>query len=117
MDFEIIDFHTHPFLEEKENMCFYPGTVSESADFLADMERAGISRFAGTVLDKSDKGIDGIIASNRRAYELYEKWGDKYIPGIHIHPDFLDESEREIKIARERGVRLIGLVKHSTCKS
>lgn len=108
MNFEIIDFHTHPFLEEKENMCFYPGTVSESVDFLFDMERAGISRFAGTVLDKSDKGIDGIIASNRRACELYGLWGEKYIPGIHIHPDYLDESEREIAIARERGVRLIG---------
>ena len=108
MSFEIIDFHTHPFAEPCENMCFYPGTVESLADMCADMERAGISRFAGTVLDKSDKGISGIISSNRRALELWEKLPEKYIPGFHIHPDFLDESEKEIKLARERGVRLIG---------
>ena len=108
MSLEIIDFHTHPFLKNTENMCFYQGTVTESDDFIADMERAGISRFAGTVLDKSDKSINGIVASNRLALELYEKWGDKYIPGIHIHPDHIEASEKEIAIARERGVRLIG---------
>ena len=108
MAFEIIDFHTHPFLEQGENMCFYSGTVESISDMCADMERAGISRFAGTVLNKDDTGISGIISSNQRALELWDTLGEKYIPGFHIHPDFLDESEREIKLARERGVRLIG---------
>lgn len=108
MSLEIIDFHTHPFLKNAENMCFYPGTVWGNDDFISDMERAGISRFAGTVLDKSDKSIDGIVASNRCAFELYKTWGDKYIPGIHIHPEYIEESEKEIAIAREHGVRLIG---------
>lgn len=108
MSIEIIDFHTHPFLGEEENMCFYPGSVDRLEDMRSDMKRAGISRFAGTVLDKSDKGIKGMIASNRRSLEIRDSVGDEYIPGFHIHPDYIDESEKEIAIAREHGVRLIG---------
>lgn len=108
MALEIIDFHTHPFNCETGNFCFYSGSVKSEEDFISDLEQSGISRFAGSVIDKVKKDFSGVIEGNRAALEIFERYGEKYIPGIHIHPDFLDESEREIESSYSKGVRLIG---------
>ena len=108
MNYEIIDFHTHPFITPTENFCFYPGSVETECDFLSDLRAAGISRFAGSIIDKKCKDIKGIIRANRLAMNLGEQYGGRYIPGIHIHPDYVAESIDTIKTAKERDVRLIG---------
>ncbi len=108
MSFEIIDFHTHPFNKKTGNFCFYEGSVNSEEDFLSDLCKSGISRFCGSVIDKEQRDFSGVLEGNRAALELSEKYGEKYIPGIHIHPDFVDESEREIAKAYDKGVRLIG---------
>ena len=108
MNYDIIDFHTHPFTITSENFCFFPGSVTTDRDFLSDLASAGISRFAGSIIDKQNKDFAAIVRANRRAVELKGRYGDKYIPGIHVHPDYVSESENEINVAWELGVRLIG---------
>ena len=108
MAFEIIDFHTHPFNKKSGNFCFYEGSVNSEEDFIFDLEKSGISRFCGSVIDKEKRDFSGVLEGNRIALELSKKYGKKYIPGIHIHPDFVDESEKEIEAAYSEGVRLIG---------
>jgi len=108
MAFEIIDFHTHPFNKKSGNFCFYEGSVNSEEEFIFDLEKSGISRFCGSVIDKEKRDFSGVLEGNRIALELSKKYGKKYIPGIHIHPDFVDESEKEIEAAYSEGVRLIG---------
>lgn len=40
---KIIDFHVHPFVEEKENVCFYKQSLSfENDQFVKDLKKSGI---------------------------------------------------------------------------
>ncbi len=111
MSFEIIDFHTHPFLDSDCYFCIYKESVEADVNtFLSDMEAAGISRFCGSVIRKrrEGEGFELLKKLNRDAIKLREIYGEKYIAGIHVHPDFVDESVAEIKFAADNGVRLIG---------
>ncbi|MCL2518285.1 MAG: amidohydrolase [Oscillospiraceae bacterium] len=98
----IIDFHTHPFISEDENLCFYDANV----DFLSDIERAGIDKFCGSVIKYlNPESFDEVHELNAHAFELKKLYGDKYIPGIHIHPKFVRESCEELSNTR---TKLIG---------
>jgi len=48
--FEIIDFHIHPFMTNKNNTCFYEKTVETLEEISKDLLRAGISRACGSVI-------------------------------------------------------------------
>ncbi len=104
--FEIIDFHTHPFLSDEENLCSYKSALK--CDIVKDMMEEGVSHFCGSVLTGQGNDFERIKKANTLAYEMKEKWGDIYIPGIHINPNFVEESIKEIEIARKKGVKLIG---------
>lgn len=107
--YEIIDFHTHPYSTTEENICIYKNDIpSDTDDFAADLTRAGIDRFAGSVIYRSDDRLCAVRQANKAAYSLAEKWSGRYIPGIQIDPDLAEESVKEIKTARDRGVKLIG---------
>ncbi len=107
--YEIIDFHTHPYSTTDENICIYKNDIpSDTDDFAADLTRAGIDRFAGSVIYRSDDRLCAMRQANKAAYSLAEKWCGRYIPGIQIDPDFPEESIAQIREARMRGVRLIG---------
>lgn len=111
MNFEIIDFHTHPFLEKECYFCIYKESVDADVNtFLSDMKEAGISRFCGSVIRKrrEGEGFEVLQKLNRDALKLREVYGEKYIPGIHVHPDFVEDSAKEIEYAAKNGVRLIG---------
>jgi len=111
--FEIIDFHTHPFLNADSNICSHkessemtPGSTK------ALFEALGVSMIAGSVIGKRDRTEpmtwDYIRKVNDEALRLSEEYRGFYIPGFHVHPDFPDESCREIEEMHSRGVRLIG---------
>jgi len=102
MDY-VIDFHTHPFIEEENNFCIY----DKNTDFIADMDNAGISQFCGSVITRK-ADFESIKKCNRDAIELKKLYKERYIPGIHVHPLHIEESEKEIKLAHENGVKLIG---------
>ncbi len=114
MKFEIIDFHTHPFIDAKNNICNHKEIIEMSADKTLEMcKELGFSKICGSVVelgaaDKYEKIIDKIIACNDIALELSDYYKGFYIPGFHIHPDFVEESLNEIKRMDEKGVKLVG---------
>ena len=102
---EIIDFHTHPFLDETDSICIYKATTKTIPDNLFYL---GITSFCGSVITYKDSGIGNTRISNDVALALREKYGNKYVPGFMVHPNFPEESIAELKRAEENGVRLIG---------
>lgn len=110
MDFEIIDFHMHPFLEDADNLCHHKDVLQLSVETTpSEMHAAGISRFCGSVIKLGkETTFDLIKACNRDALKLRECYNGAYIPGFQVHPHFIEESIAEIDFAHENGVRLIG---------
>lgn len=113
MSFEIIDFHTHPFKENKHNICNYPGTSSMSAQNTFEvMQGLGVSTICGSVVEISNTDYpniwEKIKANNNTALELKKIYGDFYVPGFHVHPHYVEESIAEIHRMKENGVYLIG---------
>lgn len=113
MNSMVIDFHTHPYLSGEEFLNFYPECFTPSPEQCrTDLERAGISMICGSVILKKpycrEEGFAPIRQSNERALELKRILGDFYVPGFHVHPDFVEESIAEIEKMHARGVRLIG---------
>jgi predicted TIM-barrel fold metal-dependent hydrolase len=106
-DFEIIDMHVHPFETAKQNISayHYPRTPE---DFDAEMHRAGVNKYAGSVIEVGDPAdFSWIEHLNRTMLRLRDRFPD-YIPGIHVHGDFVEESCRELEIMRSEGVVLVG---------
>lgn len=106
MAFEIIDFHVHPFLQSEENLCIYKDIVE--CDILKDMAQEGVSKFCGSVLTGQGDDFERIKKANALALEMKEKWGEVYIPGIHINPNFVKESIEEANVYFKKGIKLIG---------
>lgn len=97
MTYEIIDCHFHPAVdEETDTGWFYPtGSMQTQIDIL---KRAGISQACGTPIKASTpSSFDEIRLLNDKALALRDEFPDFYIPGIHIHPHFPDESCVEIE--------------------
>lgn len=108
--YKIIDFHTHPFLEEKENICSHKNNVKMDLESTLKLfDSFGVEKFCGSVLNP--KGYHGnwedVQALNDSALKIAKKT-DRYIPGIHVHPKFVKESIAEIEKSYKLGVRLIG---------
>ncbi len=107
---KIIDFHIHPFITKEDYLSFYPEVFdSPCLDMLmGDMDEAGIGCFCGSVVSQKTDDYNKIKADNDKAYKIREILGDRYIPGIHIHPGYISESVAEIERAAALGVGLIG---------
>lgn len=113
MDFEIFDFHTHPFIYEKENICDHIKYCNMSMERTkSELLDLGISHIAGSVVsyyeDKACISPKRMIELNDMALKLRKIYGDFYIPGFHICPMHIEESKKEIKRMHENGVNLIG---------
>lgn len=110
---KIIDFHVHPFLNEAQLTCFYKQSMDFEGDFFKDdIMSAGITRTCGSVirfdgLEKTE-GFDSIRRLNRDALEIKKKWRDFYIPGMHVHPEYVKESCDELEYMSRQGVKLVG---------
>lgn len=110
---KIIDFHVHPFVDDSENMCFYRQSLSFENDlFVKDLKEAGITTVCGSVISNTGttiaEGFEALQILNRHALELREKWGDFYIPGVHVHPAYVRESCEELEFMHGQGVKLVG---------
>ena len=113
MEHKIIDFHTHPYLEETNNLCIYKKNFHLSAaEVLVDLQKAGIGKICGSVINSEsfslDMGWNEIRRLNEEALELKKLYGDFYYPGFHIHPAFVKESLETIEFMHKNGFRLIG---------
>lgn len=122
MDFEILDFHTHPFLYPADNICRYKDYCHmDVSRILPDLRAAGISKFCGSVIRTKEnvaaaQGVkpgdlswwDVIHACNEEMLELRDTLGLAYIPGMMVHPDFVKESLDEMERLHAQGVVLVG---------
>ncbi len=109
MDYEIFDFHTHPFLTNEENICSHIAYCDMGVDQTPGYLRSlGISGIAGSVFGRCNGRWSEIALLNDHALRLRDRYGDFYVPGFHVHPAFVDESCREIERMAAQGVRLIG---------
>ena len=113
MSYPIIDFHTHPFIDPINNICKHKGYCGMSADNTLEIfEKLGVSTICGSVIcahnDRFSSMWEKIRANNDTALALRERYGSFYVPGFHVHPDYIEESIREIRTMREKDVRLIG---------
>lgn len=121
MPYEIIDFHTHPFLRPENNICNHQSFCGiQSGDILGDMRALGISKFCGSVIPRKraeDQNVwDRLKRANDDALALREIFGTVYIPGFHVHPGFVEQSIEEIHRMHEAGVRLIGELVPYSCE-
>ncbi len=113
-DFEIIDFHTHPFLTEESNICSHiPYCKMGVAETLETMDGLHISRFCGSVIrrgctETKEQRLQKILKNNAEALRLQEEYAGRYIAGVHIHPEFVRESCEALEEAAKRGGRLVG---------
>lgn len=106
---EIIDFHIHPFYSTARNVCFYEGVVKDYSDIKTELLRAGITIACGSVIERMEiDDFNKIRALNDEALQLRELYEGFYIPGVHIHPAFVEESIDELKRMSENNVKLVG---------
>lgn len=108
-DFEIIDCHIHPFCTEAENTCFFPGTVN-SANFVSELHRSGITKSCGSVImDMKNPTFSEVKELNRKALNFRDQHLGFFIPGIHVHANYPEESCREIEtLHANENIRWIG---------
>lgn len=113
MNFEIIDFHTHPFASAATNICSYPESDNMTIESTyALFQKLGVSKICGSVISRGLSDFpnywEKIKYHNDLALNLKETYNDFYVPGFHIHPDYIDESISEIQRMHQSGVNLIG---------
>lgn len=111
-EYKIIDFHTHPFLELKDNICLHTEFLSmDKSTILNAMNRLGIEKFCGSVISEisdRDSVWQIIKQNNATALTLRDFYKGRYVPGFHIHPDYERESLEEIEFMHANNVNLIG---------
>lgn len=109
MDYEIIDFHTHPFLTDRENICSHTAFCDMGAEkTVAFLRGLGISKICGSVIDRPCESWADVRRMNDDALRLRDMYDGFYVPGYHVHPGYVDESCREIERMEKEGVKLIG---------
>ena len=104
---KIFDFHLHPGYD------FHADALTPEA-FVEGLKAHGICGCAGSVIRKNDSNRETadyaeiLPRLNREAYKLQKDHPDFYRAGIHIHPDHIQLSCREVEHYAEKGVRLVG---------
>ena len=111
--FEIIDFHTHPFLSVEYSICWHNEYCNFSPNqTLKTLQSLGVKKICGSVLSnevcEKGRGWELVSKWNNHALQVKERYGDFYEMGFHVHPDFVSESLEEIDRMAERGVKLVG---------
>lgn len=113
--YDIIDFHTHPFLNNITNICSHKEHCDMSVESTFNtMKKLGVSKICGSVighdLPVSDKNNEWeqIKYCNNEALKLREIYGDFYVPGFHIHPAYVKESCYEVERMSKLNVNLVG---------
>ena len=72
-----------------------------------DLRSLGVTNIAGSVAWRANS-FDEVRKMNDRALRLRDFYRGFYIPGFHVHADFVSESIAEIKRMHGEGVHLIG---------
>ena len=111
LPYEIIDAHIHPaIMVEKSDISLFNFT-NPPEKLVATLKRAGISKAAGSVVRRFPEPPtwNDIHQLNLAALEMRRQFPDFYIPGIHVHPDFPEESLAELEtMNKQHQVKLLG---------
>ncbi len=110
MDSGYIDFHTHPFLTQDENYCFFKDLFKpDPTEFKDRLMRCNITHICGSVIKRFEpQSFEDVKVLNRHALQLRDEYKGFYTPGFHIHPSFIDESIKEIEFMHKEGLKLVG---------
>lgn len=107
----IFDFHLHPGYNFHNDELGYEITPEI---FVKGLQDAGVTRCAGSYIAKEyfnrpfEMQPSIMREMNEKCYCFYQCYPDLLIPGIHIHPDFLEESAQEVEKYGKLGIKLIG---------
>ena len=114
MNFKIIDFHTHPFLTDSQNICNHKAFIKMTAETTeVKARKLGIEKICGSVVqlptEDEKKNIWQFIKDlNDTALTLRDYYKGFYVPGFHVHSDYVAESCLEIDRMKSLGINLIG---------
>ncbi len=110
----IVDCHIHPPVRQREAHSWFHALGGAEA-FFETLRRAGIVQACGAPIDtgslepRQSPSFADIRALNDAALALRDRFPDVYLPGIHVHPHFPQESCAEIeRCCGGEGVRWIG---------
>lgn len=105
----VIDAHIHPYMDSTDCIGAY-GSPTDREDFFSELKRYGFTRVVGSVIRKKSPilTLENLIETNDTAMKLAELYPDFYIPGIHVHGGFPEESCRIIEEFYAKGGRWIG---------
>lgn len=109
LDFDVIDVHTHPFLDFENGCIGAYGKPETMEEFDREMRKVGIRRYSGSPLVKHKVSDYAEIRKiNEDALRIRDRFPG-YIPGIQVHGDFPQESIADMtKLYHEEGIRYIG---------
>ncbi|MBQ9500648.1 MAG: amidohydrolase [Lentisphaeria bacterium] len=113
--YRIIDAHIHPFTPECGKNIARFGHPQNVEELFGELKSLGISRCCGTFIVSAESlDFADVMKLNEAALALREKYPDFYVPGIHIHGGYPEESCRMLRNFHREGVRWIGeLVNYS----
>lgn len=111
LKYEIIDAHIHPAIMVENSDFTQFSFTTPPEKLVSTLKRAGISRAAGSVIRRFHEipSWADIHQLNLAALEMQRLFPDFYIPGIHIHPEYPEQSLAELEtMNRVHGVKLLG---------
>lgn len=107
-DFEIIDAHIHPFIDQANSIAPY-GAPTTLEEYTGELKKIGTDRACGSLVVKNHECTwDDIKAANRETLAIADRYPGFYIPGIHVHGGYPAESRQELREMYAKGVRWIG---------
>lgn len=110
--YNIIDFHTHMFDSDELNICTHIEHCNMSAsNTKRDLQALGVEKVCGSVINKTHNpspDFQYIKKLNDKALELQAYYDGFYIPGFHVHPNFVKESIAEVERMNKLGIKLVG---------
>ncbi|MGN0871151.1 MAG: amidohydrolase family protein [Victivallales bacterium] len=107
-DFEIIDAHTHPFLDYSSGCIGSYGSPGSMEEFDREMKKVGIHRYAGAPLVRRPvTDFAEILKLNQDALRIRDRF-PSYLPGMQVHGAFPEESCANLHVMRKEGIRYIG---------
>ena len=106
--FEVIDAHIHPFLEDFGVNIGRYGTPVSPDHFVEELKAVGTTRCCGSVIFRGKADMNIIRACNRAALRFRDRYPNFYVPGIHLHGGYPEESMAELDAMMAEGVRWVG---------